>query len=827
MEEVKGTDVLVVMGDFNAKVGAENSTVTGNYGLGERNESGERLVQFCQEEQLIIANTLFQHPKKNLYTWSSPGDQYRNQIDYILVRRRFRNSIKNVKTYPGADIMSDHCLLLGKFKVKIKRVKKSQKKPKYDLDLLKQTEYKQKFSLEVRNRFETLMNEEPVQEDEIDVVEREWKCLKSSIIAAEEHTIPKKVRRKDNEWMTQEILDLMDDRRRKRNTPEYKRINTQIQAKCRERKEIWYNDKCREIEDLERNHRMREMHEKVRLVTDRKSEIRSKNECIRDKDGKLLFEKDEISRRWTEYIKELYDDPQRRELQLGERERGPGVIKEEVLHAIKYIRSGKAGGSDGVLIEHLKALDDETIDIVVNICQKIYENGHLPEDLKHSNFIKIPKKPNAQECSDHRTISLMSHMVKVVLKVVLQRIEDKIEGEISESQSGFREGVGTREGILNLRLIVDKYLEARKNIYICFIDYTKAFDCVKHEDLIRCLERLPIDKNDINLLYNLYWKQTASLQIKDGDSDTFSIKKGVRQGCIVSPKLFNLYTEEIFKVADDLPGINIGGQNITNLRYADDTALVSETEDGLQKIVNKVKEESERKGLKMNIKKTKTMVVSRSHSNNDKIHITVNGKVLEQVKSFKYLGQTISDDGTTDVEVRKRIAIARQSFVNMKDVLTTKSMKIETRKRLFRCYILSSLLYAGETWILNKAMQEKLEAFEMWAYRRMLKISYTDHITNQEVLRRVKERKPSLVSSLIKRKTQYFGHAIRKDKIQKLLITGKINGRRSRGRPRRTWVGDITIWSRRNLVQCVRMAEDRFYWAKMTADMSKTSATCR
>ena len=89
----------------------------------------------------------------------------------------------------------------------------------------------------------------------------------------------------------------------------------------------------------------------------------------------------------------------------------------------------------------------------------------------------------------------------------------------------------------------------------------------------------------------------------------------------------------------------------------------------------------------------------------------MNEKVLEQVKSLKYLGQTISDNGTTDIEVRKRIAIARQSFVNMKDILTRKSMKIETMKRLFRCYILFPLLYVGEIWILNKAMQEKLEAF--------------------------------------------------------------------------------------------------------------------
>ena len=138
-------------------------------------------------------------------------------------------------------------------------------------------------------------------------------------------------------------------------------------------------------------------------------------------------------------------------------------------------------------------------------------------------------------------------------------------------------------------------------------------------------------------------------------------------------------------------------ENITNLRYADDTALIVESAQGLQLIVDVVKSESLKRGLKMNIKKTKTMVISRDQVN-PKVDINVDGTTLElQVETFKYLRQTITSDGRSDTAIRQRIEIARQTFLNMSDVLTARNIEIETRKRLARCYVLSKFLYASET----------------------------------------------------------------------------------------------------------------------------------
>ena len=315
LEEVKGTDVRIVMGDFNAKVGSEcTDEITGHYGLGERNDRGERLVQFCQEENMTISNTLFQHQNRHLYTWTSPGDRIRNQIDYILVKTRFRNHVKNVKTYPEADIMSDHCLLVAKLKIKLKIPRKSKKEEKYELDLLKQDHYKERFSIEVKNRFDSLMIEENEQvEDDRNRTNKKWQCLKKSIHGAEASVLPKKEGRKDKSWMTQEILDMMEERRVRKNNPDYKLIDKETKRKCKERKEEWYNDLCKEIEELEREHKIRELHEKVKKMTDRKRNIKTNSGCIKDKNGKLLVDKKDVKARWEEYVRELNDDPNRKE----------------------------------------------------------------------------------------------------------------------------------------------------------------------------------------------------------------------------------------------------------------------------------------------------------------------------------------------------------------------------------------------------------------------------------------------------------------------------------------------------------------------------------
>ena len=184
---------------------------------------------------------------------------------------------------------------------------------------------------------------------------------------------------------------------------------------------------------------------------------------------------------------------------------------------------------------------------------------------------------------------------------------------LPDFQAGFRKGRGTRDQIANTHWIIKKAREFQKNIYFCFIDYAKAFNYVDHNKLWKILKEMKIPDHLTCLLRNLYAGQEATVKTGHGTTDFFQIGKGILQGCILSPCLFNLYAEYIMKNArleETGAGIKIAGRNINNLRYADDTTLMAESEEELKSLLMKVEEESEEVGLKLNIQKTKVMVPS-------------------------------------------------------------------------------------------------------------------------------------------------------------------------------------------------------------------------
>ena len=829
IKQAKKEDIIITMGDLNAKVGKGSSgEVVGEYGYGSRNDRGDRLVQFCQENDMWVGNTFFQKQNRRLYTWKSPGDIRRNQIDYIMCNKRYKNGIKDVQTYPGADINSDHCLLVAKTKFKLKKVKKGSVIEQYDLSMLKEENIRCQYALEVKNRYAAL-NDEEIPQTEEEAIEKKWNNFKSSVIEATK-VIPKKEKKKDKDWMTEEIKDLMKKRKEEKaqhgeKSDRYEQINLEIVSKCREAKEVWFNSLCDEIGELERNHKSKEMHRKVKSMTGKNKKAEDSG-CIKDENGNMLFEKEDVEKRWTQYIRDLYDDPDREELEDIPTGSGPDILKEEVKFALKVMGSNKAPGIDGITAEHLRALDEESVEVLTDLCNMIYKKGYMPADLMHSVFIKIAKKPKAVDCTDFRTISLMSHVIKIILKIIIERNTQRLEEIVSDTQSGFRIKIGTREGIFNARSLVEATLEINGKLYVCFIDYKKAFDRVFHHKLMKVVEKHGLDENDRRILQNLYYKQTASVQFGQEQSESFPIKRGVRQGCVLSPKLFNIYTEEIFGKNENMKGVRIGGISINDLRFADDTLLVAESEEELQELVSQVEENSLEYGLEMNVKKTKTMVIRRNDKEDCNIKIRAGGKVLEQVKQYVYLGHLITEEGRCDKEIRRRIEIARAAFIKMKSILTSRKIKIETRKRLIRCYILSTFLYASETWTIHKDSWNKIEAFEMWLLRKMMKIPYTAHKSNLEVLKMTNSTR-MLKTEITKRKIQYFGHLVRKGGLQRILLEGKMEGRRGRGRPRRAWFSDISEATGLSYTQCVRMVQRRQQLQIRAVDGLDVQATTR
>ena len=807
------------MGDFNSKVGKEREASTvGPFGLGEKNERGERLIEWCKEQKMAIMNTWFKNHPRRCWTWKSPGDRARNQIDFMMIQERFRNAITSCKSMPGADCGSDHIPVVATMRLKLKKLKKAKRAAKLQMNLLQtDQDIKAAYKIEVGNRFGTL--------GQLTEVEEMWEMMRNSINESAKELIPTTKRKEDKKWMKPEILELMEDRRKaKGDEAKYKELDRRVKKKCNMAKEEWINMQCDEIEQ-NAHIDSKLMHKKIQELTGKKSS--AKTGCLKSKDGDILMEKEDILNRWSEYIEDLYHDERGPPPQLHKEEEGNVILEEEVRNAFRKMKSGKAAGPDDLPFELIAALDELGIKSVTKLVNSIYDTGTIPEDMKKSVYIALPKKPGTVDCDQHRTISLMSHLTKVLLRILMSRMRNKILPEISEAQFGFMADKGTRNAIFALKTLMERSIEVQKDLYLCFIDYSKAFDKVRHSDLFDILTGLDIDGKDLRVLRNLYWEQEAAIRVDNDCSEYRPIRRGVRQGCVFSPDLFNIYSEMILRNIENLEGVHVGGHNINNLRYADDTVLIADSEDKLQRILSTAAEESERKGLQLNAKKTECMVVSKKNAI-PKCNITCKGENIKQVDTFKYLGCTITPDGKSEHEIKKRIGIAKSTFSSMKCIFTNKGIRLDIKIKTMKAYIWSILLYGCECWTLTKDTQRRLEAVEIWFIRRIMRVSWTEKKTNEEVMGMAGYSR-SLLNTIYKRQLKFFGHIMRSDGLEKCLMQGKIIGRKDRGRQRMKLTDNlIRITAKhgvRTTIDLIKMTECREDWRDMVVDVCNRPGT--
>lgn len=818
LNHLKKDEINFIMGDFNAKIGkGRRSDLVGEYGLGESNERGDRLYEFAQEHDMVVTNTWYRLPKRRLYTWTAPGDNtehiIRNQIDYILVAKRFRNCVTRVTTYPGADIGSDHNPLVANIKINLKKLNKNNKSLKFsigDVDI-------NKLRNELNDSLDTMTGISG------NTVNETWEIFREHIIKTMEENTTNNIKPKKKRWMTEEILKLMEERRKcKNNTEEYKSKQREIKNKIKNAKEEWMTDRCEEMEDLERRHDTFNMYKKVREVAGLFN--KKAPSILMDNAGKTIIDEGEVLNAWIQYIDDLFGDNRPASMTDVEDNEGPEILKSEVLFNIKSAKTKKAAGPDDIPVELLQLINEKNIDILVKLFNDVYNTGEIPEEWLRSVFITIPKKQRARRCNDHRLISLMSHTLKVFLKIIHSRIRNKCENDLDETQFGFRNALGTREAMFALNVLLQKCRDQRKDVFVCFIDYEKAFDRVQHEKLINILRGAGVDGKDLRIIKNLYWQQKAVVRVNGRFTDERQIQRGVRQGCVLSPLLFNLYSDKVFKEAlhDKEFGVKINGELINTIRYADDTAILCDDLQGLQNLINSVNAVGQEMGLNINVAKTKFMVFSRQPYLNASLE--VNGQNIERVSSFKYLGCYITEQLDPEKEVRCRIESARATFKKMRSLFCNDSLNLKLRQRMIKCYIWSVLLYGAEVWTLKAATINRLEAFEMWLHRRMLKIPWVALQRNEAVLDRANTVR-ELLTTVKCRKLAYLGHVLRGNRyrILQLIMKGKIEGRRGVGRKQISWLKNIRDWTGIHSVeQLFRMAEDRDQLAIVIANVRGT-----
>ena len=312
-----------------------------------------------------------------------------------------------------------------------------------------------------------------------------------------------------------------------------------------------------------------------------------------------------------------------------------------------------------------------------------------------------------------------------MLKVILNRLKPQAEEIIAEEQAGFRAGRSTIEQIFILRILCKTYLHHQQNLYHVLIDFIKAFDRVWHAVLWATMRKYNISANLVRTIEQLNGKATSALQMNGNVGEWFRTV-GVRQGCLLSPTLFNIFLERIMSNSQEEHNVKvgIGGRNITNLRFADDIDALAEEEQELDALVESLDKTCTRYKMEISAEKTKLMT---SSVNRIQREIMLQWQKLGTVTSFKSLGAVVSDNGSKP-EVLSRIAQATAARPKLKPIWRGNNISLGLKVKLMRSLVISIYLYACDLWTLTAELEKRTQAVEMRCYRRLLNISYKDHV---------------------------------------------------------------------------------------------------
>ena len=816
LESIPRTDMLVVGGDMNAHVG-ENCDgydgVHGGKGFGRRNIEGERILELAEAIDLIILNTWFKKRKNHLITYKSGGNE--TQIDYFMIRKEERRLAMDCKVIPGEPVVTQHRLLVADFRLKRERKKKKKEKKRK----IKTWELKGEKVMEFRNKVEEARRERYENGRSPDSAEEIWTGMKDIVVTKATEvcgrTSGNTRLEEDTWWWNEEVQNPIKEKKlayqqTKDNEDDITLENyrrTKREAKRAVAKAKW--DACKELYDKLDTPEGEKIIYRIAKTRNEKRKDVGEIGIIKDENGNILIEEREIKQRWQEYFSILLNtENEYEELSEALPIEGPvqNVTRAEVDGAIRSGKKNKAGGKSEVTIDLVKALGEMGQEWIHSLLEKIWETEMKPKDWEESEMIKFYKqKGDILNCENYRGIKLLEHVLKILERVIEGRLRELVP--IHRHQFGFMSGKSTMDAIFIVRQIQEKYLEGNKKVYWCFVDLEKAYDRVPREVLYWCLRKRGVPEKIVRLVKMTYDGAKTTVRTKYGKTEPFPVEVGLHQGSALSPFLFLIVLDTITREVRE-------EDELWELLFADDLVIVADTEEELQQRFLTWRDSLERRGMKVNTRKTEVMVSSRE--GNEDINITAeDGQVIEQTREFKYLGSILTEEGGTEKAVRQRIKVVWQKWREVSGVILDRRMPLKLRMKIYKTVLRPVLLYGAETWSLRKKEEDVLERTEMRMVRWIAGISLLERRESEDIRKmcgicNIKEKAREA-------RLRYYGHVIRRDDDEpvKKAMMMPVRGRRSVGRQRIRWSDVVSRDMNKAGVQDDD-AMDRNRWKRMT-----------
>ena len=820
VSQLPAHNMLLVIGDFNAHLSKNHVSDPLWYFHQTTNRNGELLRDTLEEAQLEATNHRFQKRPGKMWTYLSDATLTKTQLDYVLVRKKWKNCVKNTEPYNFfSSLGSDHRVVVSDVKLSLRKSKRLPKRVVYDWDAFKcNDELQSEYTVNVRNRYSLLS-----MEDDSSDITTQYERLTTAIAEANEKLLPRRKKQSTDDPSTDHRVvdarkELMKSKTLYHTQPsEDHRYSVKLQKDILENaykvvEEENLTNKIRKVEQAADRCKNKESWDLINNITGRK-----KSSCGLIKGGSA---KDRMAK-WKDHFENLLGQPPigaPDDLVVHQRfsdlniSTDPFTI-EELKSARKKIVEGKACGPDGVTPEVMKRCDLD--DIILKFYNGALESGEIPDQWRLINLVPVPKKGDLTCTDSYRGIGLASLVSKTLNRMILHRIQHVIDPLLRNNQNGFRNGRSTTSHILTLRRVLEGARMKNLPAAMLFIDFKKAFDSIHRGTLMKILLAYGIPKKIVDLIELLHSNTKAQVLTVDGLTEIFDILAGVMQGDTLAPFLFVIVidycmTQALSKHPDagftirPAQSRRVKAIKITDADFADDIALLANSIQEVQDLLHDVEIEASLVGLKMNEGKTKYLV---ENIDNDQQILSTSGQAIDRVEDFIYLGSWIR---STEKDIKVRKAKAWAACHKLKKVWKSdlrKALKI----RLFTATVESVLLYGSETWTLNTRLSRILDGCYTRMLRMAMDVSWKQHLTNFELYGSL----PKLTSKIAQRRLKLAGHSIRHPELTSNAVTlwEPLHGKTNRGRPKLTYIDclrkDIGI---ENTSEINTMMLDRVLW---------------